>query len=328
MNLPRFVYHTPLSLKECMAILADLQDDAEVVAGGSDLLVRMKLRLTMPGHLVSLAKIAELKHIIYRPAKGLTVGAGATLSLLASDSVVEGKCPAMAHAAELVATRQIRNAATLGGNVLQNTRCLYYNRSPVWGKAVAPCFKRGGTVCHVVPKGKRCVAVYQGDLAPLLIALGATALVVTTEGAREVPVESLFSGLGKAPFVDMREKIIMDFTIPETALDGQTAYRKYRLRKGIDFPLAGVAVTLKRTDGLIEHLRVCLTGVASSPVFVPKVEEMAKGRPLTRQLAREVGKAAYAAARPLANLEGDPARRRVMVRIITEDVLASLVTGP
>jgi 4-hydroxybenzoyl-CoA reductase subunit beta len=325
MNLPRFSYHAPVSLRECTAILADLDNDAQVIAGGSDLLVRMKLRLAKPGNLVSLSRVAELKHIIYSPGRGLTIGAGATLSLLASDSIVGEKCPAIASAAELVATKQIRNAATLGGNVLQDTRCRYYNRSAVWGKAVAPCFKRGGALCHVVPKGKRCLAVYQGDLAPLLIALSATALIVTKDAAREIPVESLFSGDGKEPFNDMTGKIIMDFTIPESSLDGQAAYRKYRLRKGIDFPLAGVAVALKNNDGLTENLKACLTGVASSPVLVPRAGEMARGKPLSRELAGETGKLAYAAAHPPANLEGDPARRRFMIRIMTEDILTAFM---
>ena len=325
MNLPRFTYHAPASLEQCIAILHDLGNDAEVLAGGSDLFVRMKLRLTAPGHLVSLSKIEELKNITYHCRKGLTIGAGATLSLLASDSTVREKCPAIADAAELVATQQIRNTATLGGNVLQNTRCQYYNRSSVWSKATAPCFKRDGKVCHVVPKGKKCFAVYQGDLAPLLIALGATASVVSKTVTEEIPVESIYSGDGKKPFNTLSGRLVTGFTIPEDSLGSMASYKKYRLRGGIDFPLAGVAVFLKQGNGSIENLKICLTGVASSPVLVPC--ETAKGRSLGRDLGREMGKSAYAGAHPLANLEGDPARRRSMIRIITEDILASAAMG-
>jgi 4-hydroxybenzoyl-CoA reductase subunit beta len=325
MNLPRFTYHAPASLNECVAILDDLGNNAEILAGGSDLFVRMKLRLTAPGHLVSLCKIAELKNVTYRHRKGLTIGAGATLSLLASDSTVREKCPAIADAAELVATQQIRNSATLGGNVLQNTRCQYYNRSPVWSKATAECFKRGGKVCHVVPKGKKCFAVYQSDLAPLLIGLGATATVVSKTVTEEISVESMYSGDGKMPFNALSGRLITRFTIPEGSLDSKATYKKYRLRGGMDFPLAGVAVVLKQNNGSIQNLKICLTGVASSPVLVPC--ETAKGMSLGRDLARETGKSAYAAAHPLANLEGDPAKRRSMIRIITEDILASPAMG-
>jgi len=325
MNLPRFIYHSPGSLKECVAILADKKNGAQVLAGGSDLLVRMKLRLETPGRLVSLADIPALKDIACLPGRGLAIGAGVTLSLLASDAVIREKCPALAEAAGLVATNQIRTVATIGGNVFQNTRCRHYNRSPVWGKAVSPCFKRNGGLCHVVPKGKKCFAVYQGDLAPLLIALNATVTIVSKKGAEEIPVESLYSGDGKAPFKNIAGKVATRFTIPEGSLGMQAAYRKYRLRGGIDFPLAGVASALKLNNGMVEDLELCLTGVASRPVAVPKAREAAKGKPLSREIAMEVGKLAYAAAHPLANLEGDPAARRSMIRIMTEDMLASFM---
>jgi 4-hydroxybenzoyl-CoA reductase subunit beta len=326
MNLPHFTYHAPVTLEECTGLLADLGNKAQVLAGGTDLLVRMKLRLTRPDHLVSLSKIAELKRIIYDPGIGLTIGSGVTLSLLASDSIIKEKSPALANTAELVATKQIRNTATLGGNVFQNTRCRYYNRSPDWGKAVAPCFKRHGTLCHVVPKGKRCFAVYQGDLAPLLIALKAIAIIASNKNTEEIPVESLFSGDGRIPIRDFKGKVIKDFVIPDRYLSINAAYRKYRLRNGIDFPLAGVAVAVENKNDLIGNLRICLTGIASSPVLVPGTEEMARGKPLGKELAREAGKMAQAAAHPLANLEDEPARRRFMIRILTEDTLASIVS--
>jgi 4-hydroxybenzoyl-CoA reductase subunit beta len=326
MNLPHFTYHAPATLEECTGLLANLGDKAQILAGGSDLLVRMKFRLTRPGHLVSLSKIAELKHIVYSPGKGLTIGAGTTLSVLASDSIVREQCPALATTGELVATKQIRNTATLGGNVFQNTRCQYYNRSPVWGKAVAPCFKRNGTLCHVVPKGKRCFAVYQGDMAPILIALNATAMIVSKNSGKEMHVETLFSGDGKEPCKDRTGMLITHFTIPENSLRMHSAYRKYRLRNGIDFPLAGVAVVVENKNDLIGNLRICLTGTASSPVLIPGTGEMARGKPLSKELAREAGKMAQAAAHPLANLEDEPARRRFMIRIMTEDILTSFVS--
>jgi 4-hydroxybenzoyl-CoA reductase subunit beta len=267
-----------------------------------------------------------LKHIVYNPGKGLTIGAGTTLSVLASDSIVREQCPALATTGELVATKQIRNIATLGGNVFQNTRCQYYNRSPVWGKAVAPCFKRNGTLCHVVPKGKRCFAVYQGDMAPILIALNATAMIVSKNSGKELHVETLFSGDGKEPCKDRTGMLITHFTIPENSLRMHSAYRKYRLRNGIDFPLAGVAVAVENKNDSIGNLRICLTGAASSPVLIPGTGEMARGKPLSKELAREAGKMAQAAAHPLANLEDEPARRRFMIRIMTEDILTSFVS--
>lgn len=324
MNLPHFIYRAPVSLKECANVLAYQDSNAQVLAGGSDLLVRMKLRLVKPDCLVSLSHIPEMKQITYDPEKGLLIGAGVTLSSLSKNPLIVENCRAIANTAELVATKQIRNTATLGGNVLQNTRCMYYNRSPVWGKSIDPCFKRGGGKCHVVFGSKRCFAVYQGDMAPLLIALNATALIVSKDTTETVPVESLFSNNGREPFQDAAGKIITHFIIPKSSLNGHAAYRKYRLRNGIDFPLAGVAAAVNNT-GPVNDLRICLTGIASSPVLVPGIEEMAKGQSLCKELAREAGEFAYTAAHPLANLEGDPARRRLMIRILTEEILTSFI---
>lgn len=326
MKLPQFTHHAPVSVQECAAILAGPGQAAQIMAGGSDLLVRMKLGLTAPEGLVSLKSINELQQIAYSPEKGLNLGAGVTLATLAASSVVKEKCPALARAAELVATRQIRTAATLGGNVLQNTRCRYYNRSAEWAKAVAPCLKRGGALCHVIPQSKRCFAVYQGDLAPLLIALNATAAVAAGGQARETPVSSLFTRDGAQPFTAAAGNLVVSFTIPKSSLNSQCAYKKYRLRGGIDYPLAGVAVALQSNNGLVEDLRVCLTGVASAPLLVPLPEDALKGRQLTSALAREISNLAYEAAHPLANLEGDPARRRTMIRLMTEEILTAFLS--
>lgn len=314
MNLPRFAYHAPASLNECIALLADLENDAQVVAGGSDLLIRMKLRLTTPGHLVSLTRIQELAEISYDENKGLIVGSGVILSDLVASPLINEKCGVLARTAELVATKQVRNFATLGGNVLQGTRCAYYNRSPVWGKAVARCIKRGGKECHVVPKSKRCFAVYQGDMAPILIALGARAVVISKNAQEEVGLETIFTDDGGTPFRDLSGKIIMHFIIPASSLTMQSAYRKYRLREAIDFPLAGVAVALERDRGP----RICLTGVQSSPVLLSTTSTAI---PIDRKLARELGNFAYGAVHPLRNLEGEPSHRRSMVRIMVEDIV-------
>jgi len=158
-----------------------------------------------------------------------------------------------------VATTQIRHMATLGGNLFQETRCLYYNRSTLWRKTVPACFKRGGNVCHVVPKGNRCFAVYQSDLAPLLVALGSTAILFRDGKKEEAPLWSLFTGEGKSPFKHRESLLCAGIRIPPLAEGSHAAYRKYRLRNGIDFPLAGVAVAVSTKAGRIEELNLCLT---------------------------------------------------------------------
>lgn len=323
MNLPHFFYHTPVSLDECKGLLAEFGENGAIIAGGTDILVRMKYRLTKPGNLVSLSQIHELRHIEYSPGQGLSIGANIKLSRLVSDAIIKDKCPALSNASEVVATKQVRNAATLGGNLLQDTRCRFYNRSPVWGKSVESCFKRDGTVCHAVPKGKHCFAVYQGDLAPVLIALRAYARVVFPTGTKEIPLESLFTDNGKGPFRDLAGTILQSVVVPDSSLSMHCDYRKYRLRKGIDYPLAGVAVAVEKKKHGIGSLRICLTGVSSSPVLLPGIEEMIHGKPIGKDLFVEIGKMAQSSAHPLANLEDDPSKRRFMIRIMTEDILTA-----
>ena len=322
MKLPRFQHHTPTSLSECVQLIKTFGKDAVLTAGGTDLLVRMKLGLVKTAHLISLLEIQGIDAITSDRKGGLILGAGTKLSALAGSPLVRRDVPALAEAASLVGTTQIRNMATLGGNILQETRCFYYNRSAVWRKAVPACFKRGGNLCHVAPKGRKCFAVYQGDLAPVLIALGSTAILFKDGRQVEAPLEDLFTGEGKSPFREKERLLLARLHIPFMGKEGFAAYRKYRLRNGMDFPLAGVAIMMNGRAGKIEDLKICLTGVASAPVVVSNASELARGKTLTAELTAVIADAAYKAARPVGNLESAPSRRRSMVRLMTEEVLA------
>jgi len=321
MNLPHFNYHTPGSLDECAALMKTFREQAVLVAGGTDLYVRMKHRLATPSHVVSLGRIPGMHQISFDPARGLTLGAIVHLSVLAGSHLVKEKYPALAEAASLVATGQIRNMATLGGNVLQETRCLYYNRSILWKKGVPSCIKRGGTVCHSVPQSKRCFAVYQGDIAPVLIVLRGKVFIYADKEAEEMPVEDIFTGQGKDPFKRTDQKIVSAFTVPALPYPSYTAYRKYRLRDGIDFPLAGCALALQMDGKKIMDLRICLTGIGSSPILIKQAIEIAHGRELTPTLAKDLSDAAFKEAHPVANLGGNPDRRRLMIRQMVQEML-------
>ena len=189
--------------------------------------------------------------------------------------------------------------------------------------AVPACIKRGGDVCHVVPGSTRCFAVYQGDLAPVLIAVGARVTFVSTDKAEEVPLESLFTGDGRKPFRNAEGTILARISIPCSS-PTVLRYKKYRLRNGIDFPLAGAAVALFMNNDVIAGIRVCLTGVWPSPVLVNKAAEIACNRSLDAAAARDLADAAYEAAHPLPNLEGSPEQRRYMVRRMVRDIFETL----
>jgi len=322
MNLPHFDFHNPASLDECASLLKCFGKEAEIVAGGTDLFVRMKHRLKRPSHLVSLSKIDGLDSISLDSSSGMILGVRVKLAELARSPMVREKYTALSEAASLVATRQIRNMATLGGNILQDSRCLYYNRSMTWGKAVPPCMKRDGSACHAVAGSQRCFAVYQGDIAPVLIALGARANLFPPGKTGEIALEDLFTGDGKVPCRGLGGKVLTSVTLPVSLNPIFTAYRKYRLRDGMDFPLAGVAVVVRLDQGTIADIRICLTGVWSSPVLVKEAVDIARGKTLTAVLAKGLADAAYRAAHPVANLEGNPESRRSMIWRMVEEILS------
>jgi 4-hydroxybenzoyl-CoA reductase subunit beta len=322
MRIPGFEYHAPTHIDECGALLSALGEGCALLAGGTELLVRMKYRLTRPSHLVAVSRVEGMGEIGYDRDTGLVLGAGVKLSALISSAAVREHYPVISYAASLVAASQIRNMATLGGNICQDTRCFYYNRSAAWRKAVDPCVKRGGAQCHAVRGSSRCFAVYQGDLAPVLIALGARALVVRNGQTSDVPLESLYSGEGRAPFGSGRF-IVWKIVLPPANDALFAAYRKYRLRDGLDFPIAGVALAVERAGADVASLRICLTGVWSSPVLVKQAEETAKGKPLSPDRVAELAELAYWSAHPVENVEGTAARRRSMVRLMTREGLLS-----
>jgi 4-hydroxybenzoyl-CoA reductase beta subunit len=324
MRLSSFQYHAPASLSRCAQLLERYGEEATLAAGGTDLFVRMKLGLAKKSHVISLAAVEGIDGIIIDRKGALILGAGTTLSDIARSPLVRERVPVLADSASLVATAQVRNMGTLGGNIFQETRCSYYNRSAAWRRAVAPCFKRGGDLCHVFPKGKKCFAVYQGDLAPVLIALGSTAIVTGNGKKEEMPLEGLFTGEGKSPFRESGYLLLSRVRIPLLQEGEHAAYRKYRVRKGMDYPLAGVAVKTSRKAGSVEELKVCLTGVSSAPVILSKASELARGKDLTDELTGLIADAAYKAAHPVDNLEVPASRRREMVRLMTAEMLRNM----
>jgi 4-hydroxybenzoyl-CoA reductase subunit beta len=139
-------------------------------------------------------------------------------------------------------------------------------------------------------------------------------------------VELLFSGNGKEPFLDLTGKVMQNVVIPEPSLFMNSDYKKYRIRNGIDYPLAGVAASVKKIRNGMGSVRICLTAVSSSPVLVSVTEDMVHGKSSGKELFKEIGKKAHAAAHPLANLEDDPVKRRLMIRVMTEDILAAIIS--
>ena len=256
----------PSSLDDAARALAE--DGAQALAGGTDLLPNLRRGLGEPRTLVDLTAVAGLDAIARRPDGGLRLGAMVTLAALAGDDGVRAGWPALARAAGLVAGPTHREAATLAGNLCQDTRCVFYNQSDWWRAGNGYCLKFRGDTCHVVVKSDRCYATYHGDVAPALIVLGAEAEILGPGGRRAIPLAALFREDGAQRLTLAPGEWLTGIVLPPAGR-WRAAYEKARVRDAVDFPLAGVAVALAREGERLAGLRVAITGTNSAPLVVP-----------------------------------------------------------
>jgi xanthine dehydrogenase YagS FAD-binding subunit len=328
-----FTFVEPNSLDEIMQQLSLGNGHSRLIAGGSDLLGELKEQIVAYDQLVSLAGVASLRHI-QTEGNGLTLGALVTLAELEHDSRVLGPYGILAEAARGVATPEIRNQGTLGGNLCQRPRCMYYRH------ALTPCLKKGGKDCPAVDSpfqaylsvmgGHGCYSVHASDLAPPLIALAAEVTIATLDDARSMPLEQFFSG----PEQDVQRENVLQLaevltavTLPAPLPGWQGTYLKARERTAGDFPLVSVAVGFALSGGHIQHPRIVLGGVAPMPWRSTDAESFLLSQTASPQHAAEAADIALAGAQPLAHngFKLDIARALIARAILT--VASSLQGG-
>jgi 4-hydroxybenzoyl-CoA reductase subunit beta len=327
MQLPKFEHLEPESLAEAVAMLAQHAGQAKPIAGGTEVLVSMKQGLVLPDYLVDLKGIAELDFLAEDDG-GLRVGALTRLADVIRSPLVQQRWPVLAKAAAAVGAPPLQQMGTVGGNLCLNTRCFYFNQSSSWRKIRGACYKTGGDTCHVVQDGKRCLATYQGDVAPVLIALGATAKIAGKEGERLVPLGDLYTGKGKKPLTMEPGEVLVEVRLPAADSNTKGDYQKLRYRGSMDFPLVGVAVVLTGDGSRVcTDASVVLTGVGRGPLIVEEASQILQGREITDQVAAEAAEAAYQAAHPVNNVGSDAAYRRKMVRVLTRRAILNASGG-
>ena len=344
-----FELHRPGSLGEALE-LAAAHPGAPFLAGGTDLMVNLRRRMAEPEHVISLGGVAELEGVAEEDGQ-LLIGARTTMAELTAHPLVLRHAELLAQAAALVAGPTIRGMATLGGNLLLDTRCKYYNQSYFWRQANDFCLKKDGTVCHVAPKGQVCWAGFSADTPPALLALGAELEISGPAGARRVPLAEFYGtdgrwSIGTAPGGLAPGEVLVRARLPllgegragkDRAGEGWAgAYEKIRVRDSIDYPLAGVALLLRweNSEGKgvrrIAELRLALTALNPAPVLVTGLEDLA-GRELSLETVEELARRAGRAAKPLRTAVADPAYRRAMVGALIEKAAARLapeLAGP
>jgi 4-hydroxybenzoyl-CoA reductase subunit beta len=239
MILPRFALHQPKSLDEAVDLLARYRHQCDILAGGSDLLPNYKQELNAKPHVVSLEHIPELRLIT--PER---IGAMARLADLVRDAEIRRHLPVVAETAAQIASPLIIEQATIGGNVMLDTRCFYFNQSLFWRESKGYCLKAEGDVCLVVPQKEVCYATHSSDLAPVLITLGAELRLRSVRGERVVPIRDFYRHDGIARHVKQADELLTAIDFPPSARRLHAAYRKLRIRDTFDFPARGAAVVM------------------------------------------------------------------------------------
>jgi 4-hydroxybenzoyl-CoA reductase subunit beta len=320
--LPEFTLQRPASLAEAAALLA-AEPAARLVAGGTDLLPNLRRGLERPPILVDLSGLAGFDAVTQAADGSLVLGAGLTLAAITTHATIKAHLPALADAARAAAGPGHRSAATLGGNLCQDTRCVFYNQSEWWRASNGFCLKRGGTVCHVAPQGERCHAAFSGDLAPVLLALGAQVELQSAGGQRWLPLPELYRDDGAAHLTLERGELLAQVRVPATAPGLLCGYRKARVRGSLDFPLAAVAVALVLEQGQVASLAIGLSGTNAHPLLLAGTGELV-GQPVDDALLRRVSKLVQQQVSPMRSTATPSNYRRQVAAALTQRLLREL----
>jgi len=324
MGLPTFGYVAPETLQDVLSFLQEKGSETKIIAGGTDLLPSMKQGLFRPSYVLALQNVSGLSGMEFTKEAGLRLGPLTKLRELETSSVVAEHYPLLRQAANAVGSPQLRYMGTVGGNLALDTRCCYYNQSAAWRRSRETCLKMGGETCHAVGGGSRCFAVFSGDLAPALLALGASVTVASSRTTTTVPLREVYTGDGKGPLRLGADELLSGIHVPPPTPGAWSAYYKHRTRKAIDFPLASVAAVLVLDPGdkTCQHVRVALSGVATRPIEVEGLPALLEGRPLVSERVKEAASLAARQAKPVENLLGSSrTQRKWMIQAFVEKAI-------
>jgi 4-hydroxybenzoyl-CoA reductase subunit beta len=329
MRLPKFEYLEPKTLKEATKALASDTKGSVLIAGGTDLLVNMKHRVIQPKQVINLKAIPKLAYISHGKS-GLRIGTLTTLHEIVSSLVIQEKFPTLCQAAREVGAYAHQAMGTLGGNLCQGNRCRFYNQSAFWRGVKSPCYKAGGSVCHVVParpaggrKSKECHSTYCGDMAPVLIALDAQVRVVGPNGERVLPLGKLYTSDGKRPLSLRKGEILKEILLSPPS--GKTLYLKWRRRESIEFPIVSLALHIEKGGNeRIQKARIIFSAVGSGPVETLEAEKMLKNASLDDQMIEKISDQAIKEISPMRTSIYSPAYKRKMAGIMLTQALEKI----
>jgi 4-hydroxybenzoyl-CoA reductase subunit beta len=286
--LPDFRVLNPQTLDEALAARM-AHPDSMPLGGGTDLVVNIRRGIVAPPMLIDMNRVEELT-AIRADVTSLEIGASVQLSAVAEHPAIIAHYPVLAQAAAHIAGPTHRNMGTVGGNLCLDTRCIFYNQSEWWRAANNHCLKTTGAICHVAPKSRGvCFATFAGDLAPALLTLDAEIDIAGPTGKRTIPLDKLYIGFARQNvpvtetqgdgkfYLSLRQGEIVTAVRAKNTPDLRSGYDKIRIRKSIEYPVAGVAMALKRENNKLTDLRVAMTGTNPRPVLLEGTAELCGG---------------------------------------------------
>ncbi|MBW1773694.1 MAG: FAD binding domain-containing protein [Deltaproteobacteria bacterium] len=321
MIIPEFEYLAPGDLQEALDCLASHGEEAVVLAGGTDLLVRMKQRLVKPRFVVSLKNLEGLRSIKEKDGV-IVIGAMTPLVEVLESEIVGKYLPALRQAVGKIGAPSIQHfRGTIGGNLCLDTRCLFYNQSQFWNSGRTPCHKNNGQTCYAEENSDRCRSANQSDGACALMALGCDVVLASSRGERVLPVEDFFTGKGESPFAIELDELMLEIHVPVPGEGAGSSFQKISYRSAIDFALVSAAVSVRVMDRRMEAVRIAVGGAGAAPLLLKEAAATLMGKPIddaraietTSDLAKR-----HASAFMVENLGSSLEYRQKMARILVK----------
>ncbi len=321
MHLDPFQLHQPETIEEALRLRGEHVGGSDYLAGGTDLLPNYKMHLNVRPHLIALGKVPELHGISLE-----RIGAMVRLGDLERHREFVAAYPGVADALREIATPLVRASGTVGGNLLLETRCFFFNQSEFWRASLGYCLKADGDRCHVVPQKETCFATFSGDLAPALWVLDAEVEIAGPDGRRRLPFERLYDAEGDgirrhrlAP-----GELLVAVHLPEEARTSTATYLKLRVRPSFDFPELGVAAAGRFEGGRVVRLRLALGGVETRPRRFDELTDALVGAPLGDDRIRAVAEEVTRRSRPVHNTFLAPEYRKRMIGVFVRRALTQV----
>lgn len=324
MRLPKFTYRVPKTVSDAVKMIEDAGLDAMFVAGGTDLYPNMKRRQQTPKTVISVTRLRELHQIQGDAITGMVIGSSVSLTELCDHPAINRDYGFVADAARLISTPILRNMGTIGGNLLLDTRCNYYDQNYEWRKGINFCMKKDGDICWVAPSSSKCWAVQSSDLAPVMVAIGAKVKLVSAAGERMLDAADLYKDDGIDYLHKRFGELLTEIHLPPR--NGMRAvYKKLRRRGAFDFPVLGVAAALDvADDGTVRNAKLILGGVAPAPIEVTEAQQALIGERFDQERINAAAEACYLKARPLDNTDFVMGWRKQMARPFVQRALEEL----